>query len=102
MELYIYNNFIYKKEDGVYKYLHSPIKVEQSLPFTFLCNTSMFEKTLYSPLTPEEYICKREVMISQLVGIKPIKKGTKKTTLEKLMAVESDDYIQILKDDGLL
>lgn len=102
MELYTCNNFLYKKEDGVFKYLYSPIIVNQSLPFRFLCNS--VDKILTTPLFFNEFMIKREVEIKNLIDIKVMKKSKIKeeTILEKLMKVGTDDYVKVLKENGLL
>ena len=103
VELYTRNNFIFKFDDGKYKYLHSPLEVEGEGNFQPLLSTTE-NKTLLPLLSIEEFILSRSIKIKELLLTKGKTTREEKieTTLEKLMKAGTDDYLKILKDDGLL
>lgn len=100
MKLISCNNFIYKGDNNEsIQYLYSPIFVPSLLYPKYEVSSSFIDKIFLPSMDIPSYIINRVYHIP----IKIIKKKVgKKSTLDKLLASDEEDYISILKKEGLI
>lgn len=98
MKLMSQCNFIYKSDDTSH-YLYSPISFPHSTYPSYEVSSNFIDKIYLSSMDIKDYISGR-LYYTPVTVVK--KKIGKKSTLDKLLASDEEDYISILKKEGLI